>query len=157
MRWSICLLLAACGAPEPIDVTMDASATVDAAVDAGPNDSGEIQLDAGELDAGDIDAGETEPAPIQPIIDETCSPCHLGGRRAGQLSLDDVNALIGAPSHQHPDVMLIVPGDQANSYVMQKLRGTIDDGTNPMPPPISPSRHPTADEIEQIGAFIDGL
>ena len=129
--------------------------------DAGTLDAAEpdaAELDAAEPDATTPDAGFEGEAEIQAILDETCTPCHLGGRDAGGLRLDDfLSATLHVPATRTPSLDLIEPGDRAQSYLMLKLLGTMNDGTDRMPPPIAIARRPTPEEIEQIGAFIDGL
>lgn len=132
-----------------------------------PPDAGVIRADAGSGDAGGPDAGtgdagEQPEAPtlgdVEAIIRATCAPCHTGVNAAGLLNMEDfLGATVGIPAQLHPDVALVEPGDADASYLVQKLRGEIDDGTSMMPPDDSPSRRPTSDEIEVIASFIDAL
>ena len=85
---------------------------------------------------GEIDCDGTCIAAIEPtaeaiaehVFGKSCaqSVCHSGNSPQEGLSLSDlgeVQAAIGTASAQKPEVMLIVAGDAANSYIVNKMRG----------------------------------
>jgi hypothetical protein len=61
------------------------------------------------------------------VLNKSCNNfqgCHRGASPAGQLDLSDpiVVSELMRPSVGKPDRQLIVPGDTANSYLIDKLR-----------------------------------
>jgi len=68
-------------------------------------------------------------ANVQPIFDKSCAKigCHRGAKPKEGLDLTAANShanLLGAPAKQCSDGrMLVVPGDPANSYLVQKMLG----------------------------------
>lgn len=80
------------------------------------------------------------------------SSCH-GGTNAGGLVLDEAgayDALVGVESTA-ADATLVVPGDAAASYLMQKLDGDAGIEGDPMPP----SGLLDARTVERIRVWID--
>jgi hypothetical protein len=62
-------------------------------------------------------------ADVQPIWDDACDGCHIGAAQGG-LALDQGAAvLVGVPSTEAPDVLLVAPGDVEASYLWLKLTG----------------------------------
>lgn len=62
------------------------------------------------------------------VFSPTCSSCHtnVGRTPAAGLNLTDGSAfasLVGAPSPIKAGAVRVVPGDPANSYLIQKLEG----------------------------------
>jgi hypothetical protein len=61
------------------------------------------------------------------IFTPICSVCHAGAGAPEGLRLDAANSynlLVGVPSTEVPSVLRVMPGDPANSYIIQKLQGT---------------------------------
>ena len=68
---------------------------------------------------------------IQPLIDRTCGACHGGGNALGGLRLDNdviFDNLVNTPSSVDGNLTLVVPGDVANSYFVQKLQANPTNG-----------------------------
>ena len=62
-------------------------------------------------------------ADVQPIWDDACAGCHIGAAQ-GDLALDQgAAALVGVPSTEAPDVVLVAPSDLDGSYLWLKLTG----------------------------------
>ena len=62
-------------------------------------------------------------ADVQPIWDDACAVCHIGAAQGG-LALDQgAAALVGVPSTEAPDVVLVAPSDLDGSYLWLKLTG----------------------------------
>ena len=98
-------------------------------------------------EGGDFEARFTiaAPAAMGPTLDEiqanvftpTCSVsgCHtgpMGDTLPGGMDLTDADAsfanLVGVPSIQVPELSRVEAGDPDNSYIIQKLEGTADEG-----------------------------
>lgn len=136
---------------------------------------GNAVLDAGEmyvLDNQVLFAPAADPPPplflnldIQPILETACLPCHGGPEPAAGLALDTVQESIehllgedgtGAPSSQ-VDGLLVVPGDPAASYLVEKIaagEGRPPRVGEPMPPP--PATPLPERVIEKIRRWIAG-
>ena len=58
----------------------------------------------------------------------SCITCHtnVGRTPAAGLNLagDAMRAMVNVPSVQKPGAVLVIPGDPANSYLIQKIKGT---------------------------------
>lgn len=71
-----------------------------------------------------------------------CASCHSGLEPDGELGFflpEDIEAMYGAPSSACADKILVVPGDPASSYLIEKLYpnpacGDIMPQTFPLPP-----------------------
>jgi hypothetical protein len=71
-----------------------------------------------------------------------CASCHSGLEPDGELGFflpEDIEAMYGAPSSACPEKILVVPGDPASSYLIEKLYpnpacGDIMPQTFPLPP-----------------------
>lgn len=65
-------------------------------------------------------------ADIAPIVESACVGCHYGEfAGAGlDLSIDPRGAMVGVPSTQAPDMLLVAPGDSLYSYAWHKLNGS---------------------------------
>ena len=53
-----------------------------------------------------------------------CIRCHQGGQPAGGLNLSEGSAydnLVNAPAHKYPEMLRVVPGDAANSYLYKVI------------------------------------
>jgi hypothetical protein len=60
------------------------------------------------------------------IFTPICSVCHEGASAPEGLRLDadnSYNLLVGVPSTEVPSLLRVMPGDPANSYIIQKLEG----------------------------------
>lgn len=64
-----------------------------------------------------------------------CTSCHVpGGRgvRIGSLDLSSAaiaySSLVNVPARRNPAVLLVVPGDPENSYLIHKLEGRLGPG-----------------------------
>ena len=74
--------------------------------------------------------------PVQSILADNCTICHDGSDPSGGLDLetDPWAALVNAPS-QYGGRTLVVPGDPAGSFLMDKLEGTQASGEGDSMPP----------------------
>ena len=131
--------------------------------DATPGDDDDDDATPGDDDdatPGDDDDSAGSPlslaADIQPLFDNNCAPCHLGGGASGGLALDSAyGTLVGVPSNQS-GLNRVQAGLVQDSYLWHKLQGTQDDvggSGNPMPgsaPPLP------AVELDLIEAWITG-
>lgn len=62
----------------------------------------------------------------QHVFTPICSVCHAGASAPQGLRLDSANSyalLVGVPSTEDPSVLRVKPGDPANSYIIQKVKG----------------------------------
>ncbi len=95
---------------------------------------------------------------LQANLETWCAACHMGEQRQSGLNLDPpfLDATLGVPSAQVPEVALIEAGDRTRSFFWLKVAGRQDEvggGFGNMPP----GRGLCADEIDRMGAFIDTL
>ena len=83
---------------------------------------------------------------VQPILQKYCEKCHLGESHKGSFSLNARDSALKSGKNGPR----IVPGDSANSELIQHVAGV--RGFKPMPP-----RGPrlTPDEIGVLRAWID--
>jgi Ca2+-binding RTX toxin-like protein len=81
-------------------------------------------------------------AQIQPIFTINCTQCHSGSSAPQGLRLDSQNSyanIVNVASNEVPSLKRIKPGDDRNSYLVQKIEGTAAVGAR-MPfggPPLS--------------------
>ncbi|MET0506555.1 MAG: hypothetical protein ABWZ78_00040, partial [Burkholderiaceae bacterium] len=64
---------------------------------------------------------------IQPIFTNNCTRCHSGSSAPRGLRLDSANSyanLVNVASSEVPSLLRVKPGDDANSYLVQKIEGT---------------------------------
>jgi Ca2+-binding RTX toxin-like protein len=64
---------------------------------------------------------------IQPIFNNNCTRCHSGSGAPRGLRLDSANSyanLVNVASVEVPSLKRIKPGDDSNSYLVQKIEGT---------------------------------
>jgi hypothetical protein len=62
---------------------------------------------------------------------------------------------VGVSSAQEPGLKLVHPGNPANSYLLQKLKGTHGNGTAQMPQGADPLGSEPGDPIDTIEKWID--
>lgn len=70
-------------------------------------------------------------AQIQPIFTQSCVQCHSGPSAPQGLQLDSQNSyadLVNVTSSQVPGLKRVAPGDDDNSYLVQKIEGTAQVG-----------------------------
>ena len=68
---------------------------------------------------------------IQPIFTNNCIGCHSGGGAPQGLQLDAQNSyadLVNVASSEVPSLKRVQPGDDDNSYLVQKVEGTAAEG-----------------------------
>jgi len=85
------------------------------------------------------------------VFTPICSVCHVGASAPQGLRLDADNSyhlLVGVPSTEVPSILRVKPGDPANSYIIQKLKGTAAVGAQ-MPFGEAPLPAATIAVIEQ--------
>ncbi|MEX2124743.1 MAG: Ig-like domain-containing protein [Woeseia sp.] len=116
-------------------------------------------------EGGDFEAVFTVAAPAEtgPTLDEiqtnvftpTCSVCHtgpMGGTLPNGMDLTSADAsfanLVGVPSTQVPELSRVEAGDPDNSYIIQKLEGTAEEGEQ-MPFGGPPLDQAVIDDIRQ--------
>ena len=69
-------------------------------------------------------------ADVEPIWLDRCDGCHTGGGMSGGLVLDQgADLLVGVPSSEAPDVLLVAPGDLGASWLWLKLAGEQTTGS----------------------------
>ncbi len=77
------------------------------------------------------------------VFTPQCASCHNGSQQpltwppAVPLNLTAGNSfanLVNVPSQEKPNLMLVKPGDPANSYLIQKLEGPTAENLLGMPP-----------------------
>lgn len=95
-------------------------------------------------------------ADVGPLVQSRCLGCHTEAGASGDLVLepDAYDAMVGVPSTQSPDMLLIEPGDVLYSYVWHKLNGSQGiaggaGGSMPIGQPLEDF------EVELIEAWID--
>ncbi len=85
---------------------------------------------------------------VQTIFNDNCTSCHInGGGYYGGLDLSTYDNLMSGNSNNGP---VVITGDGANSYIIQKLQGTasgaqMPDGADPLP----------SNQINLIAQWID--
>jgi hypothetical protein len=105
-------------------------------LDPDADEDGDGLLNGDEVDDGTDPNDPLDPPvdgcdAVQTVVDTHCTGCH-GALAVDGLDLRDVSAVVGAVS-AHTGQPLIVPGDEAGSYLMDKIRGTQSVGVQ-MPP-----------------------
>jgi hypothetical protein len=86
---------------------------------------------------------------IRPVLSENCFPCHGPDRAKAEAGLS-LHTLAFATAPRTNGGPALVPGDRRASLVWQR----INDAGDPMPPEQS-HKSLTAEEIEQVGRWID--
>jgi Ca2+-binding RTX toxin-like protein len=92
-------------------------------------------------------------AQIQPIFTDNCTRCHSGSSPPQGLRLDSTNSysnLVNVASNEVPSLKRVKPGDDSNSYLVQKIEGTAAVGGRM---PLGGSRIPQ-EEIDLIRQWI---
>lgn len=139
---------AGCGGDES-DADMGAPdmAVDDMAVDDMAGTSADAMVDDMATEAQPFDDAQA-----QALLTGSCGGCHIGGGMEAGLALDDVMALIGAPSSR-AGIPYIDPGDHANSYIWMKMDGEDIAGARM---PLRRQPVPEADRAAFAG-WLDGL
>jgi len=97
--------------------------------DATPGDDDDATPgDDDDATPGDDDDSAGSPpslaADVQPILDASCTPCHIGGGSSGGLALDNAyGTLVGVPSNESA-LNRVAAGSTEDSYLWHKLQGT---------------------------------
>jgi cytochrome c553 len=94
---------------------------------------------------------------VQPIFETACTKCHGPKKAKAKLDLSataGVAALVNRPADQVPELMLVKPGDPANSYLWQKLQHTSAKGKG-MPRGIFRASRLPEDQLELIRKWIE--
>lgn len=78
---------------------------------------------------------------VTPILEEKCNYCHGEGKQNGKLRMDSIPALL-AGGAEGP--VTLVPGDAANSLMMQRIHLPLDDADDEHMPP------PEKDQLEEF-------
>lgn len=99
---------------------------------------------------------------VQPIFDARCAGCHSGGFPSGKLNLApgaSWSQLVNVASSGCPTTLRVAPFGPAQSYLVQKIEGTVTCGsTTPMPiggPPLSSADQATIRAWIAAGAAND--
>ena len=98
------------------------------------------------------------------VFEKSCafSTCHDAQSPSAGLSLHDlasIAAAINTPSGQDSSVMLIAPGDAANSYIHRKMLGeniTATDVNGNTGTIMPPGGQLCAPKVEAVRAWVDG-
>ena len=155
---SVALLLALpfvlhCGTPEDdkadtdtdvADTDVEDTDVTDTDVeDTDVEDTDVEDTDVEDTDVEDTDVEDTDVAALSfatdvaPILNASCTPCHIGGGSSGSMNLSSgVSAIVNVASVAVPTMDRVEPGDPANSYLSHKVHGTqvaAGGGGNQMP------------------------
>lgn len=107
-------------------------------------------------DSGPSPEGLTE-SEVQDIFDSRCTSCHGSGAAGGLNLTDFTTSAIDVASTQVPALKRIEPGDKSKSYLFHKISGThksVGGSGDRMP---KGGAALSKDQIDGIGAYIDGL
>jgi len=72
---------------------------------------------------------------VQPILDDNCAPCHIGGGSSGGFEADTYADVVG-PTNSLSGLAYVEPGDPSQSYLWAKLTNTqssVGGGGSQMP------------------------
>jgi mono/diheme cytochrome c family protein len=95
------------------------------------------------------------PPEVQKVFKSHCIRCHTGTTPPKGLSLmpDRAGSVVGAPSAEAPDLLLVNPDDPGASYLLKKVRG--DEGISGKRMPIG--GHLTPEELKVLEDWAAGL
>jgi mono/diheme cytochrome c family protein len=95
------------------------------------------------------------PPEVQKVFKSHCIRCHTGTRPPKGLSLmaNRAGSVVGAPSAEEPDLLLVNPDDPGASYLLKKVRG--DEGIRGKRMPIG--GHLSPEELKVLEAWVAGL
>jgi hypothetical protein len=94
---------------------------------------------------------------VEPLVIKRCVGCHAGTEAKAGLVLEPGKGygdLVGRPSTQAPNVLLVVPGDPEASYLWRKLEGTTAVGKG-MPRGMLGFRALPPEELNRIRRWIE--
>jgi hypothetical protein len=105
-------------------------------------------------------AGNTSTGPITPdlqsiednVFTPICSKCHIGAGAPEGLQLDAAhayNAIVGVPSVEEPNFLLVDPGNPDESYLVLKIENAMGIEGGQMPLGENPLPQATMDAIRQ--------
>ena len=97
-----------------------------------------LYLSCGDLKPTGSSGASRTPDNVQIIFTAHCakSGCHAGTSPEHNQNLDSLNSysyIVNISSVEEPTLKRIKPGDPSNSYLLQKVKGTITNGTDRMP------------------------
>lgn len=119
-------------------------------------DVGVLDTDLCECVAGPADTTEDI---VADITSQRCASCHnLPNPSASfnNTTVEGLEAAIGRPSIQVPELSVIEPGDSANSYIIVKLSAS-DPRRKGNRMPANGPPHLSQEEIDRIAAWIDAM
>jgi len=107
-------------------------------------------------------AAQEAPAPsyeatVEPIFVAECGDCHGADRPKKGLDLSagvGYGNLVGTPSNERPEILLVTPGDAGASYLWQKLDHTATEGKG-MPRTMFGARRLPAEQLDLIRRWIE--
>jgi hypothetical protein len=94
---------------------------------------------------------------VEPLVLERCLSCHTLDEPKAELVLEPgrgYDQLVGRRSVQVPALLLVAPGDAADSYLWRKLDGTASVGDG-MPRTLFGTRRLPDRELERFRAWIE--
>jgi mono/diheme cytochrome c family protein len=100
-------------------------------------------------------AADDVPADVQAVFKKHCVRCHTGAAPPRGLLLirEKAGAVVGAPSAERPDLLLVAPGKPEASYLLMKVRG--DEGIQGKRMPIGEIL--SDEELKVLEAWVAGL
>jgi hypothetical protein len=93
-----------------------------------------VSVSDGDTDAGCADQTSVTvtctptSTEVQAIVDTNCTSCHSGSAPPRGLSLVDIRSVVGSAASGCPAKLRIVPGNAAESYLVDKILGVAQDG-----------------------------
>lgn len=119
----------------------------------GEGSTGEGSTGEAGSTGGDTEAPLSLVGDVWPIFADKCG-CHNDSNGAGKLKLSESNAydkLVGKPSKQVPEMLLVDPGSPETSYLWHKMNDTQDtvDGEGKVMPPGGKLKQDKLDLVEQ--------
>ncbi len=97
------------------------------------------------------------PADVRAIFNNHCVKCHGGSTPTAGISYEtnaDLKKLLNMPATEKTSVMMIAPGDPANSYIIMKVKGATGIVGSRMPLAGKPL---TTKQIGILEAWIQGM
>ncbi len=118
-----------------------------------------IYFSCGEMKPTDSSGPSRTPDNVQVIFTAHCakSGCHAGSSPEHNQNLDSLHSysnIVNVSSLQEPSLKRVKPGDPANSYLLQKVKGTITNGTGRMPFDGAIAGYLTTAEIDTIQSWV---
>jgi len=95
---------------------------------------------------------------LEPLIVARCLGCHTTEEPEAQLVLEigaGYGGMVGRPSTQVPEILMVAPGDLENSYLWRKLAHDVEIGKG-MPRTVVGSIKLPEEELDLYRRWIEG-